>query len=99
LTRDRHRRPRARLAAAHSGRHGAPPPVTTNRREELADGAEAVRVARASRKARPRVEKSQRTCLRERRRLVRWSAARRPPPAREDRKTRCAEPALRPPRF
>jgi len=32
------RRPRARFAAARSGRLGAPPPVITNRREELADG-------------------------------------------------------------
>ena len=29
---------RARLAAACPGRHGAPPPATTSRREELADG-------------------------------------------------------------
>ncbi len=42
------RRPRARPAAALPGRHGAPPPVTTSRREELADGE-----AFASRKARP----------------------------------------------
>ena len=31
------RRLRARLAAALPGRHGVPPPVTTNRCEELAD--------------------------------------------------------------
>ena len=36
--------PAAALRNAAPGRHGAPPPVTTNRREELADG-EAVRAA------------------------------------------------------
>jgi len=87
LARDRDRRPRARLAAAPPGRYGNPPPVTMNRREELADGAEAVRVARASRKARPRTEKS-----------PSWSAARRCR-RKADWKARCAEPALRPPRF
>jgi len=72
LARDRDRRPRARLAAAPPGRYGNPPPVTMNRREELADGAEAVRVARASRKARPRTEKS-----------PNWSAAKRASPRGE----------------
>ena len=36
--------PAAALRNAAPGRHGAPPPVTTNRREELADG-EAMRAA------------------------------------------------------
>jgi len=44
----RDRRLLARLVTLSPGRHGAPPPVTTNRREELADGE-----AYASRKARP----------------------------------------------
>jgi len=79
LVRGKVRRLLPRLAIAAPGRHGTPPPATTSRREELADGE-----ALASRKARPG-PRNRRTCLRERRRLVRRSAARRPPPAREAR--------------
>ena len=57
-------RPRARFAAAHSGRPGTPPPANKSRREELADG-EAATSGRFTKSA-ARAEKS-----------PRWSAVRR----------------------
>jgi len=72
------------FASMRSGRHGAPPPVTRNRREELADG-EANATLHGLAKSAARAEKPphELVCANPRR-PVRRSAARRPPPARED---------------
>ena len=87
------------FASMRSGRHGAPPPVTRNRREELADG-EAMHDCMASRKARPG-PRNRRMSLFARTRAGRFAGA--PPgvrlPQGRTRKARCAEAALRPPSY
>src|SRR5689334_22269819 len=76
---------RFRLRKPGPGRHGAPPPATRSRREELADGETLRRLTKSA----ARTEKS-----------PRWSAAKRPPPRNGRQNGRpMRRAALRPPRI
>ena len=89
LVRGKVRRLLPRLAIAAPGRHGTPPPATTSRREELADGCRGCARCTGLTKSAARTEKS-----------PNWSAVRCPPPGNgRQTEDRLRQAALRSPRF